>query len=239
MKKRIIITIIIFIPICIIVTALLLYNGIIHFNNPSDKNYPIKGVDVSSYQGDIDWQKLASQNIRFAFIKATEGSEFTDDNFSSNYEKAKKTDLKVGAYHFFSFDSQGKSQAELFIKTVPKSLDLPPVVDFEFYGDKEKNPPNKDKVCNQLNIMLDELEKYYGKKPIIYATQKSYNKYLFEDYNEYDIWIRSVYCKPKQSDWKFWQYSNRTKLDGYNGKEKFIDMNVFNGSEKEFEEYCK
>lgn len=237
MKKPICITLILL--LITVIAGTLFYNGILHFNNPSDKEYPVKGIDVSAYQGDIDFEKLHEQNVKFAFIKATEGSNYFDDNFEKNFVNANKTDIKVGAYHFFSFDSEGGKQAELFIKTVPDNCDLPPVVDFEFYGDKEKNPPEKSKVCKQLKIMLDKLEEHYNRKPIIYATESAYNMYLNKDFKDYDLWIRSVYRKPKISGWKFWQYSNRTELDGYSGDEKFIDMNVFGGSENDFEEYCK
>ena len=78
------------------------------------------GVDVSAFQGKIDWHILAGESISFAFIKATEGSGYVDDNFEDNWRKASQTDLKIGAYHFFSYDSSGLTQAENFIQTVPK-----------------------------------------------------------------------------------------------------------------------
>ena len=119
------------------------YKGKIILNHPSGKEYPVRGVDVSAYQGEIDWDVLEKQEIDFAFVKATEGSSFVDRRFIQNYEEARKTDLRIGAYHFFSFDSSGKTQAENFIKNVPVDDEmLPPVVDFEFYGDKEKNKYN-------------------------------------------------------------------------------------------------
>ena len=115
--------------ICITAAALL-YFGIIQLNHPPKDKYPIRGVDVSEYQGDIDWSVLANQNIDFAFIKATEGSSYTDEHFSENWENASKTDLRIGAYHFFSLESSGKSQAEHFCDTVQGVPNmLPPVVD--------------------------------------------------------------------------------------------------------------
>lgn len=233
---------------CVIVLALcisafMVLNGVILLNNPSIKNYPVRGVDVSSWQGEIDWNILSQQKIRFAYIKATEGSTFVDKTFEDNFVNAQKTYVAVGAYHFFSYDSDGKAQAEHFIRTVPKVPHmLPPVIDLEFYGDKEKNPPKKSTVIPQLNVMLEKLESYYGKKPIIYATEKSYKLYLDGEFSDTDIWIRSVYRKPQISDnrkWTFWQYTDRAKLDGYNGKEKYIDLNVFNGSEEEFQKLIK
>lgn len=225
----------------VIAAVALVYNGVVWLNNPSKSKYPVRGVDVSSYQGDIAWQTLSSQNIDFAFIKATEGSSFVDPCFRDNYAEAQKCHIAVGAYHFFSFDSKGITQAENFMDTVtPFEGMLPPVVDLEFYGDKEKNPPSRDAVRSELNDMLSALEEHYGLKPIIYATEKSYGLYLAGAYEEYDIWIRNVISKPNLSDdrdWRFWQFTNRGRLHGYKGKEKYIDINVFNGSAEEFLSY--
>lgn len=226
-----------------VIMALLVWNGIILLNNPSVEKYPVRGVDVSSYQGIIDWDVLQSQNILFAFIKATEGSTYVDEYFEYNYKQAQKTNLRVGAYHFFSYDSSGKTQAENFIAHVAKyETMLPPVIDIEFYGAKAKNPPAQSGVREQLDALIDSLETHYGMKPIIYATKKSYSLYIANAYEEYDIWIRNVITTPVLSDhkkWTFWQYTNRERLKGYQGKEKYIDMNVFNGTKTDFENYIK
>ncbi len=241
MKKKIIVSVIIF-AICVVaVFALLIYKGTMLLNNPSRNDYPVRGIDVSSYQGEIDWRVIAAQGIDFAFIKATEGSSYVDPNFAANLSGAEKTDLRVGAYHFFSYDSGGETQADNFISVVPKTDGmLPPVVDFEFYGDKESNLPEKTSVQKELQILLDRLEEQYGLKPIIYATEKSYELYISGAFDNYGIWIRNVVFKPKLDDgrdWTFWQYTNRETLKGYEGEEKYIDMNVFSGTAEEFESY--
>jgi lysozyme len=197
---------------------------------------------VSSYQGEIDWNILAGQNIKFAFIKATEGSGFVDKNFKTNYENANKSGVFAGAYHFFSYDSDGEAQADNFIKNVPISPNtLPPAIDIEFYGDNIKNPLSKEHTSAILKPLLEKLYKYYNKKPIIYATIKSYNLYINGDYYDYPIWIRSVNTRPFMSDgrkWLFWQYSDNKVLDGYTGDEEHIDMNVFNGPLEALESYA-
>ena len=232
----------VFLALCVI-TFVLVWNGIILLNGISARQYNIKGVDVSSYQGDINWNILSSQNISFAFIKATEGSSYVDECFAYNFEQAQKTSLAVGAYHFFSYDSEGKTQAENFIRTVvPFEGMLPPVIDLEFYGENEQIPPKRADVETQLKTMLALLEEHYNQKPIIYATEKSYNLYLSYDYEEYVIWIRNVISKPKVSDnrnWTFWQFTNREKLDGYTGKEKYIDVNVFQGDMEKYTAYLE
>lgn len=212
-------------------------NGIFIPNQIRARHYEVRGADVSSYQGDIDWQVLAAQDIQFAYIKATEGSGYADPQFQRNWTDAHQTNLAVGAYHFFSYDSAGATQAENFINTVPVlANDLPPAVDVEFYGDKEKNLPEKGSVKQELQTMLDALEAHYGRKPVIYATEKSYRLYIMGEFEDYDLWIRSVVTAPRTDSWTFWQYTDRVKLDGYNGKEQFIDINVFSGTQQEWTE---
>ncbi|MHB1454657.1 MAG: glycoside hydrolase family 25 protein [Saccharofermentanales bacterium] len=243
-KKAKIITIILAAALCTGATLLgLLYTGTILLNNPPTSQYPVRGVDVSSYQGEIDWEILSGQNIHFAFIKATEGSSFVDPNYETNFTNASKTGLRIGAYHFFSYDSSGLTQADNFISVVAKSASmLPPVVDVEFYGDKEKNPPAKESVQTELGDFIQAIESHYGMKPIIYATEKSYRLYIAGSFADCDIWIRDVISNPQLSDgrkWTFWQYTNREKLEGYSGEETYIDMNVFSGTIEEFDGYRK
>lgn len=112
MKKKLIIGGVFTLISVMSVFAYLVFQGIFIPNQISADKYEIKGVDVASYQGDIDWRELEKQNMRFAFIKATEGSAFVDKYFSKNWTNANKTGMRVGAYHFFSFDSKGETQAE-------------------------------------------------------------------------------------------------------------------------------
>ena len=200
-------------------------------------NYKLDGIDVSHYQGDIDWNMIEEQGIDFAFIKATEGSGHIDGCFEKNWQRAGQTSLLVGAYHFFSFGSNGDTQADHFIHTVG-SLNgkLPPVIDVEYYGDKEKSPSSKREVQEQLCIMLEELEEYYHTKPVIYTTYKAYHDFIQGAFAEYPLWIRNVYYPPISLEWTFWQYTDKAVLDGYQGKEKYVDKNVFYGSEDELRE---
>ena len=205
------------------------------------EKYPVFGVDVSNYQGVIDWELIDKQNVDFAFIKATEGSGYVDRFVSPNLKNIAETDILCSCYHFFSFESPGDSQADNFIRTViPFAGMLPPVIDVEFYGAYAENPPDPTAVRAELDAMLSALEAHYGLKPILYATEDSYKCYLAGAYEEYDIWIRNVITKPRMSDnraWTFWQYTNRGRLYGYAGEEQFIDINVFRGTAEEFSRY--
>lgn len=198
------------------------------------------GVDVSSYQGDIDMHVLKEQNIEFIYMKATEGSSMQDSCFMKNWENAQNAELLSGAYHFFSYDSKGKTQAENFINTVGTDLNgrLVPAVDVEYYGDKEQNPPEKEDVIKELRIYLEIIEKEYGVKPLIYTRVDIYEKYLKGEFDEYPKWISSLYSPLEwnyKDDWMIWQYFNKGELEGYSGGEKYIDLNVLN-KDKNFED---
>ena len=113
---------------------------------------------------------------------------------------------------------------------------LPPVVDVEYYGKySEKSKLSVRKIRLQLHHFIDKIQAYYGKTPIIYATEESYDRFIAGDFEENPLWIRSVYSGvAKDIDWTFWQFSNRHVLSGYKGDERFIDMNVYNGAAEEF-----
>lgn len=197
--------------------------------------YPVCGVDVSNYQGLIDWDKLEEQNVAFAFIKATEGSGHIDESARRNLERASKTSIKKSAYHFFSFDSPGETQAENYISVVgADEIDMPPVVDIEYYADKKSNKPTKEETEQILRPLLEKLEEYYGVKPIIYTTLPVYFRYVKENFSDYPLWIRNVNFEPDLMNWKFWQYCDKGELYGYKGEEKYIDLNVYNGTIEQF-----
>lgn len=211
---------------------------IIYINNWFvNKNDSTIGVDVSSYQANINMNKLKEQNIQFIYIKATEGSKAQDNTFEKNWDNAKKAGLLSGAYHFFSFDSEGKTQAENFINTVDDNMKgrLIPAVDVEYYGDKKENPPKKEDVVRELKVFLNALEKEYGVKPIIYSGAEIYDKYLKGEFDEYKKWISSFYTPLSwnyKDDWYIWQYLNKGELEGYSGGEKYIDLNILNKDKK-------
>lgn len=220
--------------------VLLRWRGLIllsHEANPDQ--WEVFGVDVSSYQGEVDWPVLAEQGVEFAFIKATEGSTLQDRQFRSNWEGAQTAGIRPGAYHFLSYDSPGETQAENFIDQVPVTQGaLPPVVDIEFYGSYLENPPDKEHVHSILNPLLERLEEHYGVKPILYVTYRSYYRYLAgEGYGDYPIWCSSLTVFPLLPRWDFWQYSHTARLDGYTGSQQQIDLNIFRGSREQFDRF--
>ena len=234
-RKKIILPAVLAAAALLVTAGLLFYTGVWQWNRPSEETYPIRGVDVSHFQGKIDWDVLAGEDIRFAYIKATEGTSFVDERFAENWAGAAETPLRIGAYHFFSFESAGDSQAEHFIRTVVPAADMmPPAVDVEPYGQHGELTAD---VLAELGTLLRLLEAHYGTKPILYTTA-AYAEPVHTAFPENGIWLRSIFGRPDGSiPWVLWQFSNRTKLRGYDGEERFIDVNVFAGTEDDFRHF--
>ena len=159
-----------------------------------------------------------------------------------NAQGAAAAGVPAGAYHFFSFESAGKTQAENFLAVLrDQPLSLPCAVDFEFYGEFFDHPPDVETVRAELRALLEALEAETGRKPVLYATGRSYRMYLAGAFDEYPLWIRDVYLWPALTlpgrEWLFWQYSDKGRLEGYAGAEEHIDLNVFNGGAEEFARY--
>lgn len=181
------------------------------------------GIDVARYQGDIDWQTVSKEKILFVYIKATEGKTYTDPKFHQNIKGAQKAGLKVGAYHFFRMTSGAREQFNHFYSQVGKyKLDLIPMIDVEV-------PPKEVKSIKQVQDSLDVFIKLvtqkYGKKPMIYGTQRSYNTYCAPKYNNLHLYIgRYGHNAPEiegEGSYTIWQYSEHGKI---NGIPKAVDL---------------
>ena len=206
----------------------------INFGKASPKHLAVHGVDVSRWQGDIDWQKLRGQGANFVYIKATDGGDHLDPMFKKNWRAAAKAGLKRGAYHFFYWCRTAGEQADWFIRNVPK-VDgaLPPVIDVEWNGESScKRRPSRDKVLEKMQVFMDRLEAHYGQRPIIYTSPDFYRDNLKGAFLEYPFWLRAVAAHPSKvypgRKWVFWQYSGSGLSKGLKGR---IDLNVFHGSE--------
>jgi lysozyme len=205
----------------------------INFGRIQPKDYAVHGVDVSRWQGDIDWAKLRTQGANFAYIKATDGGDHLDPMFKTNWRRAKEAGLKRGAYHFFYWCRTAGEQAEWFIRNVPRDPDaLPPVIDVEWNGESRcRKRPSPERVREKMQVFMDMLEKHYGKRPVIYTAPDFYEDNLQGAFTNYPFWLRAVAQHPSKvypgRKWLFWQYSGSGLSHGVDGK---IDLNVFNGS---------
>lgn len=207
----------------------------INFGKVAPKHYAVHGVDVSRWQGNIDWPKLRSQGANFAYIKATDGGDHVDPMFKTNWRKAKEAGVARGAYHFFYWCRVASQQAEWFIRNVPNDPDaLPPVIDVEYNGESScRFKLSPEKAREKMQVFMDMLERHYGKRPVIYTAPDFYADNLRGHFENYPFWLRAVAQHPSKvypgRKWVFWQYSGSGLSQGVNGK---IDLNVFNGTEE-------
>lgn len=222
------------------VTAALFYHGYIWFNEPGREEYPVRGIDASEHQGGIDWARVGQAGYGFAFIKATEGVDHADSRFTYNWEEAGTAGLARSAYHFFTFRSPGVEQARNFLAVAPPDaggLTMPPAVDIEL-GGNSADVPEREEFQSEFDGFLREVEAAWGRKPVLYVNDESYERFIMGAYEDYPIWNADVFWSPGLVDgrsWLFWQYSPRGRVEGIEG---FVDLNVFNGSPEEFASFA-
>ena len=187
------------------------------------------GIDVSEYQGKISWSYVDTIEkkypLHYVFIRATVGKDRPDRQFERNWLGAKENKMIRGAYHYYRPNENSLEQAELFITTVElEKGDLPPVLDIE------KLPKNQSVANLKLGLKrwLKAVESHYGVKPIIYTGERYYDDFLKEEFSDYLFWIANYnfYREEIDSDWLFWQFTEKASIPGIKGN---VDVNIYNG----------
>jgi lysozyme len=211
--------------------AVMTYNaGLWRFHYPSPSRYPIRGVDVSHHQGEIDWVSVRSHDLKFAYVKATEGGDFVDPLFERNWREAQAAGLVHGAYHFFSLCREPEMQAQNFLRTVPVDPSaLPAVVDLEFGGNCSKRSA-KAVVCHDVQTFVERVEAALGKAAIYYATDEFLSAYD-GCLPKRQLWVRAIAFAPSRA-WVVWQFANRARVPGIVGP---VDLDVFGGDSEDLE----
>lgn len=228
------------VPVAVGALALwLLCQGIIRFNYPSFEEFPVQGIDMSHHQEEIDWTLLKGRSVQFVYIKASEGIIFRDPKFVANWNAAIKAGIVPGAYHFFTLCQSGEKQAKNFIaalREVETEQSLAPAIDLEFGGNCRARP-SAEQFNVQLEVFLDRLRAVTPCPPVLYVTQEFYYPYVAGRFQNTRLWVRDIYMKPRLKDearWHIWQFANRGHLLGVS---TFVDLNVFNGSLKDFNRF--
>ncbi len=197
-------------------------------------HYMVHGVDVSKWQGDVDWNAVRTSGASFAFIKATEGADHSDDMFLANWRAAAAAGMPRGAYHFYYFCRTANEQAAWFIRNVPKERgSLPPVLDMEWNHQSRTCPqrPAPQVVRAEMDAYLNAVERHYGRRPVIYVTPDFYAENELWRMAGEAFWLRSVANHPSVvypgQDWHFWQYTGTGMVPGIAGR---ADINAFAGT---------
>ena len=202
------------------------------------KTHPIQGIDISKWQGPVDWASVKGAGTQFAFIKATEGGDHVDERFRDNWDGAGRAGVPRGAYHFVFWCRSAEDQMRWFKKNVPNDpTALPPVLDVEWNGHSQTCPKKlpKAQALAMVRTMLDEMERYTGKRPIIYTDITFHKDVLEDELPDYPHWVRSTAAEPEQRfakrKWMLWQFTSTGRVPGVRGD---VDRNAFYGSTAEW-----
>ena len=214
-----------------------------HKGVSSARSMPVKGIDVSVWQGDIDWARVRAAGIKFAYLKATEGGDHLDAKFRQNWDATKRAGVPRGAYHFIYWCRPAHEQALWFALNVPPDADaLPPVLDLEWNGHSPTCAKRirAKKARKMIDVLLAAMEAHTGKRPIIYTDTTFHRDVLEGRYKSYDFWLRSVAAKPKKifkkRPWVMWQYTTTGRVPGIEGD---VDLNTFNGNKRAWRRFLR
>lgn len=181
------------------------------------------GIDVSHHQGPIDWERVAEDGMSFAFIKATEGSDFVDPRFDENWIVASQAGLDRGAYHFFSLCTSGHDQARNFLRTVPDDSNaLPPALDLELSGNCDARP-SRGEVLAELSTFLRLVEASASDRAILYVRDDFEELYRVRGYFGRPLWQPRFLVRPDIDGWLIWQVGSFARIDGISGR---VDLNI-------------
>jgi lysozyme len=202
---------------------------------PKPRDYPIHGIDVSKYQGEVDWRAVADSGVKFVWIKATEGGDHLDERFQANWQAAKLAGIPRGAYHFVYWCRPPIEEVTWFEQNVPVEDDaLPPVLDVESDSESKtcRRHLEQQQTIADMKLMLEEMERHFGKRPVIYTSVDFYEAILSDGaFADYPMWVRSTKHHPSvhygDRDWRFWQYQADGHVPGIVGN---VDRNVFYGT---------
>ena len=209
-----------------ILIILLIISVPVYALSPSS-NVIYKGIDVSEWQGSINFARVKEAGIEMVYIRAGQGFSYKDAQFERNYEEAKRNGLKIGVYHYMTARSveDAKLQAQFFVSLISgKQIDCKLAMDFESFGSLNKSQINEIAV-----VYMKEVKRLSGKDVVVYSN--TYDaKYVFnsEVANE-PLWVAQYGVSEPQDNgnWKNWvgyQYSSTGRISGISGN---VDLDEF------------
>ncbi len=187
--------------------------------------YPVRGIDISAHNGQIDFNKVLADSIDFVYIKASEGGTWRDALFEQNYRAATDAGLLVGIYHFFRFDVPGWKQSVNVLSALSgRHLDLPIAIDVEEWGNPGEYTTQE--IVENLRSLVEMLRQN-GREPIIYTNKNGYFRFVRGMFDDVGLWICSFTTPPipDHERWHFWQHSHIGRVNGINGP---VDLCTYN-----------
>lgn len=210
----------------LILIILLLFSTYAFALSPSS-NVIYRGIDVSEWQGDIDFRKVKEAGIEVVYIRAGQGFSYEDAKFERNYEEAKKNGLKVGAYHYVTARNtdEAKLQAQFFVSLISKKqIDCRLAMDFESFGNLSRKEINKIAL-----EFIKEVERLSKKEVVVYSNTYDATNIFNKEVAEYPLWVAQYGVSSPQDNgnWNNWigfQYSSTGRVSGIEGN---VDLDRF------------
>lgn len=200
---------------------------------PSSSNI-YDGIDVSGWQGNIDYSEVASSGIEIVYMKASEGTSFVDPYFNQNYTNAKANGLKVGFYHYLTArsNSEAVAQANFFVSTISGMIpDCRLAMDFESFGSLSTEE------INEIGLtFMQTVESLSGKKMVIYSDTSNASNIFGGGLTNYPLWVAQYEVEEPTPNgnwdsWVGWQYTDAGEISGINGyvdRDRFTDGILLN-----------
>lgn len=212
--------------VMIIMSSLFIFKIDVNAFSPSSDNI-YQGIDVSSWQGNIDFSSVASSGVEVVYIKATQGTDYVDPYFQTYYNDAKAYGLKVGFYHYVTATSVSgaREEADFFVNTISGLYpDCLLAMDFESFGGLSNYE------INQISLaFLQEVERYSGKGVVIYSDAYNAESTFDNTLANYPLWVADYgVSEPESNDsWNTWvgfQYTDQYEVSGIDG---YVDGDQF------------
>lgn len=192
----------------------------------------LQGIDVSYYQGVIDWAKVKAAGKAFAIVRVSDGLGFSDPKFVSNWRGAKAAGLVVGAYQFFRPTQDATAQADLMVRKLQEvgygAGDIPPVIDVEV-----QDGVSDAAVAARVNTWMQRVQAKLGRLPSLYTSPGFWSGLGNPKPSPLPyLWVAhwGVSCPSLPPAWgrlRFWQYSATGRVNGISGD---VDLDIYNGS---------
>lgn len=186
----------------------------------------VAGIDVSYYQGQIDWPTVAAHDVKFAFIRVSDGATFADPLFARNWHQAQRAGIARGAYQYFRPDQDAIVQADLMIAAVrAEPGELAPVIDVETDGGLRPGA-----LATRIRVWIDRVRDRLGVEPIIYASPDFWRDAVGGADIPQHLWVAHYTAQgqcprvpPPWLRWTYWQYSESGRVPGIDTK---VDLDI-------------
>ena len=191
----------------------------------------VRGIDVSKWQGTVDWKAVRAAGVRFAFVRVSDGTTVLDPSFAREWQAAREAGVMRGAYQYFRPEEDPVEQADLLLATMGalRAGDLPPALDLELSGEVEPR-----ELVRRVARWVARVRRATGVKPIVYTSAQNWVALAGNSrrFRSHALWVahHDAECPNTPSGWRRWTFHQRSKQAAIAGIAGPVDENQFRGS---------